>query len=98
MESGGSETVNQSTNPSESSPDGFRPPSPPRLHVVEMGAGDAIASIAVSLITFILRPKTFDEFVEWFQEFSLHPVTKHEIAEDLTDVRETLKDMGYSWP
>jgi hypothetical protein len=85
--------VNQSTGHKESSQDGS--PSP-RQYTVEVNAGDAIASVAASLIGFALLNIT--EFHSWFQAYADHPVSENDLVEDLTNVRETLKDMGYVWP
>jgi hypothetical protein len=86
--------VNQSTPRKESSRDGL--PSRPRQHTVEVNAGDAIASVAASLIGFALL--NIQEFHTWFQAYSDHPVSELDLIDDLTSVRETLKDMGYVWP
>lgn len=82
--------MNPSTGHSESSQDGSR------NHLVTVNAGDAIASVAASLIGFALL--NIGKFQEYFQAYADHPVSENDLVEDLTNVRETLKDMGYVWP
>lgn len=92
--------MNHSTGHSESSPGGFRPPTPPRLHVVEMNAGDAIASIAISLIDYVLRSDIQQRhFLDWFNAHTNGPeLTYRDLMEDLTKVRDVLREMGYDYP
>jgi hypothetical protein len=84
--------VSQSISASEPSRDG----SPPRSNLVQVSAGDAIASVTVALIGFaLLNSKAF---LEWFNAWGNNDLTERDLIEDLTQVRETLKDMGYVWP
>lgn len=97
-EYGGPEIVNPSTSASESSHSGpsARVSQFPRENLVTVNAGDAIASVCASLIGFALLNS--DAFHEWFQTHTEETISENDLVEDLTNVRETLKDMGYVWP
>lgn len=91
--------MNHSTGPKESSEDGSVTQFPSRLHVVEMSAGDAIASVAVALISYVLLPENTAKFLAWYLATTDdNTMTNRDLIADLTAVREALGHMGYEFP